>query len=225
LLQVLRHPFRIFGGIVTSKHAQASQQNLNLRLCWPLLLLLCLLVLTLVVRYLGPLLDSGLSLWRPGYEGEVLMLSWNLWNGLVLAVALLACIDQPVRRSTDRFPIQRIGCLEQNGQRYWGRTNDLSEEGCQFQLQCPSTTLAAGPARLQLTDPDLQIEVELRRLAGDQLGVQFVNLEEAAEAHLLGLIYSGEHWFHRPRRLSTSDALLHWLGTLWRPQPILRLFS
>ena len=225
LLQVLRHPFRIFGGIVTRKDAQSSQQSLNLGLCWPLLLTLALLGLTLVVRYLTPLLDTGLSLWRPGYEGEVLMLAWNLWNGLVLAVALLACIDQPVRRSTDRFPIQRIGCLEQNGERCWGTTTDLSEQGCQFRLQSTAASLVPGRAILQLTDPSLRIEVELRRVGADQLGVQFVELDSESEAALIGLIYSGDHWFHRPRRLSTSDALLHWFGTLWRPDPILRRFS
>ena len=225
LLQVLRHPFRIFGGIVTSKDAQARQQSLNLGLSWPLLLTLALMAVTLVVRYLTPLLDAGLSLWRPGYEGEVLMLSWNLWNSLVLAVALLACIDQPVRRSTDRFPIQRIGCLEQNGRRWWGSTTDLSEEGCQFRLQTLATDLQPGTASLHLTDPDLHIAVELRRVSGDQLGVQFVGLDAGSEAALIGLIYSGDHWFHRPRRLRTSDALLHWFGTLWRPDPILRRFS
>ena len=225
LLQVLRHPFRIFGGIVTSKDAQARQQSLNLGLSWPLLLTLALMAVTLVVRYLTPLLDAGLSLWRPGYEGEVLMLSWNLWNSLVLAVALLACIDQPVRRSTDRFPIQRIGCLEQNGRRWWGCTTDLSEEGCQFRPQTLATDLQPGTASLHLTDPDLHIAVELRRVSGDQLGVQFVGLDAGSEAALIGLIYSGDHWFHRPRRLRTSDALLHWFGTLWRPDPILRRFS
>ena len=225
MVQVLRHPFRIFGGIVTSKDAQAREQSLNLALCWPLLFTLALMGITLVVRYLMPLLESGLSLWRPGYEGEALMLSWNLWNGLVLAVALLACVDQPVRRSTDRFPIQRIGCLVQNGHHCWGTTTDLSEEGCQFRLQTAAPFLQPGQAKLQLTDPDLQIHVELRRLSGDQLGVQFVGLDAAAEAGLIRLIYSGTHWFHRPRRLSTSDALLHWLGTLWRPDPILRRFN
>ncbi|MFM7312440.1 MAG: glycosyltransferase family 2 protein, partial [Cyanobium sp.] len=93
LLQVLHRPFRIFGGVVTSKEAQSAAQSLNLGLCWPLLFGLALLGLTLVVRYLMPLLDQGLSLWRPGYEGEVLMLAWNLWNGLVVVVALLACVD------------------------------------------------------------------------------------------------------------------------------------
>ncbi|MFM7652146.1 MAG: glycosyltransferase [Vulcanococcus sp.] len=225
LLQVLRHPFRIYGGIVTRKDAQASQQSVNLLLCWPLLLILGLMAVTLAVRYLTPLLDVGLSLWRPGYEGEVLMLSWNLWNGLVVAVALLACIDQPVRRSTDRFPIERIGCLEQNGRRWWGTTTDLSEEGCQFRPQLCDTDLQPGAALMQLTDPELTLNVALRRVGAEQLGVQFLELNVAAEEALIGLLYSGDHAFHRPRRISTSDALLHWFGTLWRPDPILRRFS
>jgi hypothetical protein len=69
------------------------------------------------------------------------------------------------------------------------------------------------------------VEAVVERASPTELGLHFKSGNTEADAVLLGLIYSGEHWFHRPRRLSTSDALLHWLGTLWRPDPILRRFN
>jgi cellulose synthase (UDP-forming) len=225
MVEVLRHPFRIYGGIVTSKDATTSNQSLNVRLSWPLLTMLSLFGLTVVVRYVLPLLTSGLSNWRPIYEGEGLMLTWNLYNALVIAVALLACIDQPIRRTTDRFPIRRIGCLTLDGRPLWGTTADLSEQGAAFVLQQPHAGITPGAAQLELVEPPLRIEAHVERASASTLALRFRSGDTRTDEALLSLIYSGEHWFHRPRRLSTSDALLHWLGTLWRPDPILRRFS
>lgn len=227
LLQILRHPFRIYGGIVTNKDTTLSRQNLNLELSWPLLTLLAVLGLTVVMRYGLPLLTSGLSHWRPTYEGEALMLSWNLYNALVLGVALLACIDKPIEAAADSFPIQRIGCLTIDEQTLWGTTARLSEEGAIFTLQQPRPGPASTKGQLHLVEPSLTIETELTATSPTQWTLRFQRGHDEAvaetDAALLRLIYSTEHWFHQPRRLSTSDALLHWLGTLWRPDPLLGL--
>jgi len=237
MLQVLRHPFRIYGGIVTSKDARGETQRINLGLSWPLALLLAMLLLALLLRSLLPLLEPGLRALQPVYEGEELMLGWNVYNGVVLAVALLACIDQPIRREADRFPIARIGRLRLGDQLVWGSTTDLSEQGAAFELECARGDLQPGPAVLELMEPALTIPARLVRLRqheadpqrgqeqGTSLFLQFEELTAEAEASLLGLIYSGERWFHRPRRLSTSDALLQALGSLWRADPLLRRFG
>lgn len=225
MVQILRQPFRIYGGIVTNKDAVTARQSLNLGLSWPLLTMLAVLGLTLAVRYLLPLLASGLGNWRPTYEGEGLMLAWNLYNALVLAVALMACIDQPIRRTTDRFPIRRIGCLSIGGQQLWGSTANLSEEGAAFVLQQPHQGIGSSTAQLHLVEPPLTINASIERPGTTELGLKFEEGDADTDAALLGLIYSDRHWFHQPRRLSTTDALLHWLGTLWRPDPILRRFG
>ncbi|MFM8258447.1 MAG: glycosyltransferase family 2 protein [Vulcanococcus sp.] len=225
LIQVLRHPFRIYGGIVTSKDASAKQQSFNLRLSWPLLFMLGLLLVTVVVRYLLPLLIPGAGSGTLGFQGETLMLIWALSNGCVLAVALMACIDQPVRRAVDRFPIQRIGCIQVQDQKLWGTTQDISEQGAEFLLQSHQPALGLGPVALELTDPNIKLEADIVRRQGNRLALHFKRQHRPVESALLGLLYSGEHWFHRPRRLSTSDALLHWFGTLWKADPILRRFG
>ena len=217
---VLRHPFRLYGGIVTNKDSSAEQQRFNLRLSWPLLMLLLTIVLTVSIRYVGP----ALGLWgsqQEGYDGEAIMLSWNLYNALVLAVSVLACVDRPLPAGADRFPIRRIACLELNGCRHWGTTSTLSEEEIGFVLQNPQVPALAGEGQLRLVDPEVSLAVRVTAQQGAQLQLRLGANPAAAEATLLGLIYSAEHWFHAPRRLGTSDALLHWLGSLWRPQPIL----
>ena len=225
MLPILRHPFRIYGGIVTNKDSSGSGRNLNSRLSWPLLAMLAVLGLTLLMRYLLPLLTSGLSRWRPIYEGEALMLSWNLYNAVVIAVALLACIDRPMQAGADSFPIRRIGCLHLHELTLWGSTSRLSEEGATFTLQQPQPDLQGGRGELQLVEPPLTLPVEVVVRQDSQLSLTV--LQDAddrradTDAALLELIYSESHWFHQPRRLSISDALLHALGTLWRPDSIL----
>ena len=225
LLQILRQPFGVFGGIVTSKDSTTERQDLNVTLSWPLLAMLAVIVMTLLLRYVLPLLISGLGAWKDSYEGESLMLSWNVYNAMVLAVAALACIDQPNRRATDRFPIRRIGCLRVAGQQAWGTTFDISEQGALFALQQSHPELCSGPATLQLMEPPLELKAQVLRVRNGQVALTFSDPDSTSELTLLSLIYNGEEPFHRPRRLSISDALLHWLGSLWRPDPILRRFN
>ena len=227
MLQVLRHPFRIYGGIVTNKDvSQTNSQNSNLALIWPLLMLLAGLALTLVLRYLVPQLDMALGGWRPNYDGEALMLGWNLYNGLVLAVAVLACVDRPNQRVTDRFPINRIACLESGDLRLWGTTLDMSEEGANLALQTPHPGLHRGQrGMLRLVEPALNLEAEVTRATPSELALSFGAAAAQNDGALLALLYSGDLWFHRPKRLSISDALLHWLGSLWRAEPIRRSFN
>lgn len=225
LLKILRRPFGIYGGIVTSKEGTSQRQNLNLGLSWPLLAMLAALGVTLLIRYLLPLLLSGLSAWKQSYEGEALMLSWNIYNAMVLALAVLACIDQPARRLTDRFPIRRIGCLHRDGRTCWGTTLDISEQGARFALQETTSGLSCGKAELQLMEPALVLSATVLRVAQQELALAFDPCDAATEQTLLSLIYNGEESFHRPRRVAITDALLHWLGSLLRPDPLLRNFD
>lgn len=219
--KVLRHPFQLYGGIVTNKDIRADHQNFNLRLSWPLLLLLAITATTVVIRYLLPLVGMG-SIDGGGFEGESIVLTWSLYNAIVLMVATLACIDRPVSPGADSFPIERIGCLRWQGKEQWGTTKQLSEEGASFQLQ-EGTHLEAGvEGELQLMEPNLYLPVRIAPGQKGHLSLHFRDLTPETEALLLRLLYSANHPFHAPRLLSSSDALLRWLGTLWRPDQLLR---
>lgn len=111
------------------------------------------------------------------------------------------------------------------GQRLWGTTADLSEDGATFRLQQPRSDLTPTTGQLELMEPSLSIKVEVEPTSPTQLALRFQQSSADTEADLLGLIYNRDHWFHQPRRLSTTDALLHALSSLWRPDPILRQFD
>jgi len=231
MARVLRHPFRVYGGIVTNKDVHTARQALNLRLSWPLLLLLGLITTTITIRYLLPLIGLGTAD-QTSFEGESIVLGWTLYNAIVLMVAFLACIDRPVESGADCFPIQRIGCLHWQGREHWGRTEWLSEEGARFVLQTPlnpaehaaleQELVAGGEAGLQIMEPALELPVEIKQGGNQQLDLRFLELPIRTQSRLLALLYSADHPFHAPRLLRSSDALLYWLNTLWRPAPLLR---
>ena len=153
LSQILFRPFRSVGSLVTNKDVTSQKQILDLRFAWPFLAYLFLFVGVLVLNYGLPLLDIRWS--RSVFEGEGLMVGWNLYNGLLMFICLLACIDKPVRRQADRFPLELAACLELGGKEYWGTTNDVSEQGASLVLNtaAPTGTETEGLLRVPPVPP------------------------------------------------------------------------
>jgi hypothetical protein len=134
----------------------------------------------------------------------------------------LAMVENPRASEAE---IRRIGRVLMDGRGLWGTNVDLSEEGADFALQQPSSNLQLGEVTLELMEPPLRLPAHLVRAQGQSLALQFHRNDAAIDAALISLIYDGRHWFHRPRRLHTIDAFLRWIGTLIRPDPILKRFS
>ena len=221
LRRVLRHPFRVYGGIVTNKAVAEERQRLNLGLSWPLLLLLLMILLAIAIRYLLPSLNM-LPRDRIEFDGESVILAWNIYNAIVLSMALLACIDQPIAASAERFPIQQVARLDLGDTHLWGRTRTLSEDAVEFELQTRPGQLEAECGALTLLEPGLTLPVVVSQRSGQGLELSICSDRPSDRAGLLQLLYSTDHSFHAPRRLSSADALLHWLGSLWRPDPLLQ---
>lgn len=219
--RVLLHPFRVYGGIVTNKAVAQDRQRFNLALSWPLLLLLLAILLSMAIRYLLPAFDL-LPRDRVEFDGEAVILSWNIYNAIVLCVAVLACIDQPVPAAADCFPIQQVARLDLGETCFWGITRMLSEDAVLLDLQSRPGAMPTGVGQLQLLEPGLSLPVAIKGQQGQALQLSIRSDESFDRSALLRLIYSSQHWFHAPRRLSSADALLAWLRSLWRPDPLLR---
>ncbi|MFM7675609.1 MAG: glycosyltransferase family 2 protein [Synechococcus sp.] len=238
ILAILRHPFRIHGGIVTSKDIVEGEPAFNLRLAWPFLMLLAVLALGLL-RYVLPGLGFGPDSFS--FEGESLMLGWNLYNGAIALVALLACLDRPNQRLWDRFPLRRIVRLEFGDRCWWGMTRNLSEGGVSVELQEENdhswdddgTTSPPGlnphpgeEGSLDLVEAGLSLPVRMVLMEPIEgvcrVGLQFTALGQQEEASLLERLYTRASWIHRPRRIGTVDAFLALLESLWRANPIVR---
>jgi len=295
--QVLMHPFGVYGGLVTNKAASQDRQRFNLAVSWPLVLMLLLIGLSIAIRYLLPALDL-LSLERLEFDGELVILAWNIYNAVVLCVAILACIDQPIPASAQHFPIQQVVRLdlssqgpdpsgppcggpsgapsgapfsapsasaasadsgeqandhsdrhsgdqaaEQSGdqaaaplpdqqphrpgrhgalQHVWGITRSISEQEAWIELQSRPASPLAGPCQLDILEAGLLLPARIERQEGPLVQLK-LHLETAEQrAALLRLLYSIQHWFHAPRHLTSGEAFLYWIQTLWRPQPLLK---
>jgi hypothetical protein len=131
-----------------------------------------------------------------------------------------------MQRAADRFPLQQIARLALGGAEAWGFTADVSEQGVGLQLR-PGATVPPGAAgtegRLDLVETGLELPVRLAAPAsagsGQLLRLRFGSLDQAQESALIDLIYSGSAWYQKPRRLSTLDALLILIGSVWRVVP------
>jgi cellulose synthase (UDP-forming) len=230
LSQLIFRPFRTVGGLVTNKAVHHPRQHFDRSLAWPFVAYLALFSVGLLVRYLLPLLDIRWA--RPIFEGESLMVAWNLYNGLLMVICLLACIDKPVRRQVDRFPLELIACLEMGGKQYWGVTNDVSEHGAGLLLTTTgpfaADALADGEGLLRVPQYNLSMPVRLIRTtlrAGyPLLGLHFVLSAREAEAALIQLIYGENAWFQKLTRIGGIDALLLLLGSVFRAEPVVRRY-
>lgn len=224
--QVLVKPFRIIGRLVTVKERVAEQQRLDLALAWPFVVYLLLLLSALAARYGLPLLTP--SWLRSPFEGEGIMVTWTLYNGLLMLVCLLACIDQPVRRECDRFPLATVACLRAEGQVWWGVTSDVSEQGAALLLTDRVPPLTIGSGELEFPQVPLTLPVTLVRQGSRDgyplLGLQFNLADAEREAALIRLLYNDAAWFQKLRRVGSLDAFLSLLGSLWRADPLVRRY-
>ncbi|WP_245552520.1 glycosyltransferase [Cyanobium gracile] len=224
LSQILLRPFRSMGSLVTNKDVHHPSQTLDLRFAWPFIAYLCVFVGGLVMNFGLPLLD--IRWFRPVFEGESLMIGWNLYNALLMFICLLACIDRPIRRQADRFPLELVACLEMDGKQYWGVTHDVSEQGASLRLSAPGPRNGERSGVLRVPQYQLEFPVRLMRVTrGRQrplLGLTFQMPALQTEAALIQLIYGENAWFQKLKRVGSVDALLLFLGSVVRAAPILR---
>jgi cellulose synthase (UDP-forming) len=223
LPRMLRHPFRALPEDDPTTSERRFGQSLNLRLAWPFLLLLLLLIGTLLVHYAAAMLPGASLVPAKPYQGESANLLWNLYNGWVLLVCLLCCIDQPVRQGGDRVPLNRRGQLEIGGQPLGGHTGDMSESGVSFLIDGGGPSPGGGDGWLILEQPSLRLPVRLVRQSPCGLaGLVFRPMDPPTNLALLNLLYGGGIDLPAPRQPGGLTALRSLVGGLWQAEPILR---
>ncbi|WP_338442414.1 glycosyltransferase [Synechococcus elongatus IITB4] len=227
LVQVLLNPFGHFGSLVTAKGELDNRKRFNWHLSWPFVAYLILFSLGFCLRYLAPLLSPNFV--RSPFEGEGLMIIWNFYNAMLMLVCLFACIDQPIRRQFERYPYQTVACLEVDGRKLWGVTQDLSEGGASFVLRNErDLQLIYGQAELVLLREELRIPVNVLRISRKainghrQIGLEFKIPDKAAEQMLIRLLYVDSGlWWHQVRRTSALDAFLLLIRSALNPHALL----
>jgi cellulose synthase (UDP-forming) len=222
IIRILRNPFRILGSTITPKTASARNEKfLDLPLAMHLLVFLVLLLLAFLVRYGLPVLNPGWNYYPVASEGQEIMVFWNLYNLLIVATALLACVELPSRRQNDRFPIELMCCVQVDGQTLWGVTRDLSEGGASLTVTTRFQQDPASTVRLEFVDHGLTLEADLLRANQVspllyELNLRFRDLSPQQETQLIKMIYSPQNPMLQQHRVGTLDSIGFFLGALFR---------
>lgn len=225
-IQILSNPFGQFGTLVTAKGELDDRKRFNWPLSWPFAAYLALFGLGFVLRYIAPFLSPYFV--RSPFEGEGIMMIWNLYNAMLMVVCFSACIDQPIRRRFERYPYQTVACLEVDGRKLWGVTLDLSEGGASFILRNErDLQLIYGQAELVLMQEELRIPVNVLRVSRQainghrQIGLEFRVSDKTAEQMLIRLLYvDSDVWWHQVRRTSAMDAFLLLIRSAFNPRAL-----
>lgn len=129
VIRIMLNPFST-GFRVTPKGTKRDRFTYNWNLAFPLVLLMGITILSLIFNLTHDM--AGLS---NGTLGVNMGVIWSFYNLIVLSVALLVLRDVPRPSAYEWFSLRRPVKLSIQGQRVWGVTTMLSEEGAEIALE------------------------------------------------------------------------------------------
>ncbi|MXP64702.1 glycosyltransferase [Roseomonas sp. M0104] len=193
LLRPHGHAFK-----VTAKGLSTSGVTVQWRLMWPFLLLAAGLLGGLLLNISPYSAQNG----APGYAINVL---WSLYGLTVLAITIAACVEEPKRRTEERFPTDEAAvAVLPDGRRWPCRVVDLSLTGARM-LRPAGWEGLEGEGVLQLDAGGLVLPFRTVRSAGPHCGVAFMAGAEGRRA-LIRKLYTGG--YHREvRRISLAATM------------------
>lgn len=235
LIQISRHPFAIHGKTVTPKDSLLDGKRFELGLGRHLVIYLAFFILFFAIRYIAPVLSPGFQFYAIQSEGQEIMIAWNIYNLLIVLVALLCCIERPYRRSSERFPVSLVVRiqLESGSANGWGVTTNISETGARIKITSKhpkrdeATTEHA--AKIYFIDNDLElsasvVEYQEKSQDGPVMTIKFDRLTHDQESRLFAQIYDPDNQFFQPKRLSMLGALILFLRSLLFRNSLIKSF-
>jgi cellulose synthase (UDP-forming) len=224
LFATARAPFKR-GFKVTAKGVTADSKNYNFNLTWPLIAIAVLTAVMIVMQLLG----RRMGLWEAiTSESYSLMFFWMIYNVLWLGVAVISAIDQPERRSCDRFPL-KTPCKVNGTGAAWGHTHDVSEGGASITLMTEQCIAVGQRVTLDLLEHDLSIPAEIVecQLAHGyaNVSVRFLGINIPQHRQLTELLYGKPTWWKQSKRLGTVDSMFSIAGSLLKLHPVLTAYD
>ena len=221
MAKILFNPFSKVSK-VTRKGVKADKRSFNWGLTFPL-------VVVLIANFVGLALKLGgaaLGWWHLLPVDQLApMVFWISYNSVMLVVAILASIDQPVRRLIDRFPLQ-VNCRVSGlGSEMAGVTSNISEGGAEIFIRqqdwqpTETVTLEFENMTLQGRVCRSQPQGKLRRLA-----IQFEFLTTAQQRQLVELLYCEVHDFKARRNPGGFDSMLAMGVAVLQMRSVTRLY-
>lgn len=212
IFQFVRNPHKPRATIVTPKNSRPAKKLWNLRYSWFSWILLALSAVAIALHLAGYWLSwSGSEVWN--YDGKPVALAWTIYNALVLWAAVLASIDIPDRRQSDRYPVQ-TGCMVKRAKgKSYGISKNISRTGALLHIY--------GEVPIDLVEvtvvffPSLCVQVSRIVRINDenptQIAVEFLEdcpINEAMQGKLVGLLFGKFQQWMNPAIASTLDAVL-----------------
>ena len=228
LFLVLRNPFAK-ASTATRKGVKADRKNYNFNQTYPLLIIMSLTVIGIVFHYGGYMLGFW-AINQHEYAGKEILMVWLIYNFIVMAVAVLSSIDQPVRRDVDRFPLCTFCKLTIDDRVYWGYTNDLSEGGTSLTLNKNnelSNLKHDQEGLLEFVEQGLAIKCTvLRAASSDRFGnasIKFRDVTLEQNRKLIVLLYCSLEWWKERKKPNGLDSLLEIVAAIFKCKPLLNV--
>jgi cellulose synthase (UDP-forming) len=221
VLFTLRTPFgKAF--VVTRKGIKVETKNYNLRHTWPLLVLIALIGVVICLHLVG----YSLGVWQTMASAKSgLMIFWLGYNAVLMSVAVLSAIDQPVRRMVDRYPLRTACKLRMGDRTYWGHTNNLSEAGASLTLTTDNFVAGNQLAVLEFLEHDFSIEAQVCRSTLQEnyskVALKFPKVTTEQNRQLVTLLYTNMTWWKQSKRSGGLDSLLAMLSAFFKLKPVL----
>lgn len=229
LARLLGNPFRKVSR-VTRKGIKLDAKNYNFEHSFPLIILLMLSLGCVAVQLVG----QWLWLWPAPWDNQFPIYFWLGYNCLLIGASILSAIDQPVRRTVDRFPVTmpcRLLVPEQPGfeREYPGILQDLSEGGGSAQFELPLPLEPGREVQVLLPQEDCRISGTVLRAAvkgkRTSVSIQFpASLPLSRHRQLVRLLYCNMTHWKRRKKPGGLDALLAIVLTIVRLYPLLKRY-
>jgi hypothetical protein len=235
MVKIFRQPFKIYGSTVTPKDSQSNFKQIDWPLAQHLIVYIVFFFLFYLFRFGTPILFPNFLVYPVQSEGQEIMVIWTIYNFSIVLVALLCCIEKPVRRVSQRFNADYIARLSVPSYDLicWGATREISETGASIAITTASIdfdSIANSPdIEVNLIDYDLALSGRVVRITADQdslpsLSVMFEQLSEEQESRLLQIIYNPTNKFLQTRIISVFGSLLLYIKSLLGSSSLLQSF-
>jgi cellulose synthase (UDP-forming) len=215
-----------YGSAVTVKGSLATQKRYNLHITWYLLVLTLVSVGLMLLYTVG----QNMGIWALAASEEYgLLFFWMTYNCLIFILTLIAAIDQPERRSLDRFPARVTGKLTLSDQAsVWGFSCDLSEGGACMEFITDTMLVPGMRGELEFLEQGFSVPVQILRVeTSDQslrVSLAFHDLETSHYCDLADMLYMNMAWWKRTRRLGTLDSVFVMVGSVLKLRPIMSAY-
>ena len=228
--ELVRNPFGKVSK-VTRKGVKASGRSYNWALTVPLMVILLLNVGGLVLKIGG----GAAGWWHLLPDAQLLpMVFWLSYNSVLLMVAILASIDQPVRRVMDRFPLNSPCELVVDGHSIAGMSGNISEGGAEIFVRKGGLSvggLSLGDrVKIQFPEEGLVLEGRVVRSRPERkglmrVGIEFLTMDLSVRRRLVEWLYCEVHDFKQRRKPGSLDSIFVMLLSVLQLRSITRIYK